>query len=107
MELRLVLEHAQHRLAARLAQVEARIAAGDEGAWPEYRELAVAIATVATQVVPGVRGELLTTKQLAERLQVAPKTILRRAKRGELAGVVRFGARGRGALRFDSRGAAR
>ena len=54
------------------------------------------------QTAPGAGGELLTTAQMAARLQIAPKTLLRRAKKGQLE-PIRLGQRGRGALRWAAR----
>jgi hypothetical protein len=68
-----------------------------------YAEVASALAVVAPAAMPGSRGELLTTAQLAEKLQLSTKTVLRRARKGDLGELlrpVRLAARGRGAVRW-------
>lgn len=98
----LALARAERRLVERLEQLETKLTAGDETVWTEYAHLAAALAALAPATAPGAGGELLTTRQLAERLQVHPKTVLRRAKAGQIE-PVRMGQRGRGALRWPAR----
>jgi hypothetical protein len=71
------------RLAGRLETLEVRVD-GDVGGdvWREYAELAVALATVMAQIEPGARGELITTAQMAERLGIKPKTLLKHKAAG-------------------------
>ena len=45
-------------------------------------------------------GELLSTKDLADRLGVTPKTLLRRRAKGELKPALELGERGRAAFRW-------
>jgi hypothetical protein len=68
-----------------LAEIEARLDGGDAGAWDAYVATLTALLRVLEQGTPGARGELLTTAQMAERLGIAPKTLLKHAA----AGVVR------------------
>jgi hypothetical protein len=98
---RLALTRAQLRLTERLEQLEPLLAAGDEAAWGSYCEAAKALAALAPQTEPGAGGRLMTTADLAERLSVSTKTILRRAKKGQLQ-PVRLGKRGPGALRWPA-----
>lgn len=79
-----VIARSARQLAARLEELERRIVGGDETAWAEFRDTAVALAQVSAQTAPGQAGELLTTAQMAARLNLAPKTLLKRARRGEL-----------------------
>jgi helix-turn-helix protein len=92
------LEHAARRLCERLAMLEARLT--DDAAWDEYRETAAALAAILPTLAPERRGWLLTTAELAERLGVSPKTVLRRKASGELKPAVVMGRRGRAALRW-------
>jgi hypothetical protein len=71
-------------LSSRLEQLEIRVQGGDEAAWIEYGATAAALAQVFAHVAPGRRGELLTTEQMAERLNLSPKTLLKRKARGEI-----------------------
>lgn len=101
----LVLLRAQAKLVERVEQLGARLDAGED-VWAHYVQAALALAALAPATTPEARGILLTTEQLAERMQVSPKTVLRRAKRGELK-PVRHGERGRGALRWPAAEAGR
>lgn len=99
----LALIRAERRLVERLEQLEARLDGGDPEAWREYAGMATALAAIAPQLTPEATGGLLTTRELAERLHVHPKTILRRRKRGELQPAAVLGHRGRAALRWAAR----
>lgn len=100
--LHLALGRAERRLIERLEQLEAKLAAGDESAWGAYCEATTALAALATATVPGASGELISTRAMAERMGVAPKTLLRRAKAGQIE-PVRLGKRGRAAYRWAVR----
>ncbi len=66
------------------ASHEERVAAGDESAWPAFLATIETAAVLERQLAPGAHGELLTTRQMAERLGVKPKTLLRHKRKGEL-----------------------
>jgi hypothetical protein len=51
----------------------------------------VALVTVSTHLAPGSRGELLTTQEMAKKLHLAPKTLLKRARRGEVRPALKRG----------------
>ena len=76
------LVRAAELLSARLDALENRLEADDLAAWSAYCEAARALAAVAHHLEPGARGELLSTRQMAERLGVAPKTLLRHVAGG-------------------------
>jgi len=86
----LALQRAESRLAARLEQLEP-VLTDDAGAWQEYRETAVALATLATSAAQ--RGDLLSTSELASRLGVSPRTVRRRKKSGDLTPALQLGKR--------------
>jgi hypothetical protein len=98
---RLALERAQLRLIGRLDQLDARLGVGED-VWHAYAEAAVALAAIVPTLAPGASGEFLTTRQLAARMQISEKTLRRKAKAGLLE-PVRFGKRGRAALRWAAR----
>jgi hypothetical protein len=98
--LALQLERAARRLGDRLAELEDRLQQGDTDAWTPYLDTAQALATVLPAIAPGARGELLTTEQMAARLNIAPKTLLRRRARGQVKPALQLGQRGRAALRW-------
>ena len=97
--LTLVLSRAERRLIDRLEQLESQLDAG-ENVWTEYLATITALATLPAR---GDRvGELLTTKELAARLSVSPKTLLRRKKANQIAPALQLGKRGRAALRWKA-----
>jgi hypothetical protein len=98
--LALQLERAARRLGDRLAQLEERLQQDDADAWTPYLDTAQALAAVLPAIAPGSRGELLTTAEMAARLNIAPKTLLRRRKQGQVRAAVELGQRGRAALRW-------
>jgi hypothetical protein len=53
-------------------------------------------------VTPGASGELLTTKELAERIGVSPRMLLKRRKAGQATPALVLGKRGRAAIRWSS-----
>jgi hypothetical protein len=95
------LQRAALRLSERLEELEPELATGGDAAWTEYRATVNTLAAITTVTTAEAHGAMLTTKQLANSLQVSPKTVLRRAKRGEL-NPLRLGQRGRAALRFTA-----
>jgi len=96
----LALQRAQIHLLQRLQDLEPLLARNQVDVWGEYREVALAVATLAAHLAPGAHGELLTTQQMAARLGIAPKTLLRRRARGQVKAPVQLGRRGRAALRW-------
>lgn len=101
ISVQVALLQAQGRLIERLERLAPRVAADEEGCWSAYCEAASALAAIAPVIAPGAGGQMLTTEQLAERLQISPKTLLRRAKKGQVQ-PLRLAARGRGALRWPA-----
>jgi len=85
-------------LEARLVELEARVRAGED-IWGEYVATLHAVLTITARTTPGANGELLTTREMAARVGLSPKTLLRRKKAG-LVKPVQLGQRGRGAIRW-------
>lgn len=77
-------------LVARLDALEGRLAEGDD-AWPAYCDTVRALAAVVEQSAPGAGGELLTTREMAERLGIAPKTLLKHTAKGKARPAIRSG----------------
>lgn len=98
------LHRAALNLRRRLEKLELRIRAGDEQAWPEYRETALAVVSLEKELREALPPGL-TTKQMAELVGVTPRTLLRlrdlRPHTGAPAGEA--GARGRGSRRTGRR----
>src|SRR5687767_13296585 len=89
--LRVALVRAGRLVETRLASLEERLAGGDETAWPAYLVTIEAAAKLEAQLVPGAHGEMVTTRAMAERLGIKPKTLLRRKARGQIAPAMQAG----------------
>jgi len=87
------LVRAANLLSARLAQLAARIDDGDETAWPDYLATTAALAQLAPATAPGANGALLTTRELAEAMNVSPRQVRRLKRAGKIAPVAQLGAR--------------
>jgi hypothetical protein len=92
------LTQAEVLLTERLKKLVPRLDAGDETAWVSYCSAATALAAITRETEPGAGGRLMTTKELAETLDVTPKTIFRRAKKDGALQPVRRVGRGRRAV---------
>jgi hypothetical protein len=87
-------------LAVRFDALEARIASDDETAWPDFLDLVKTLAALFPHVSPGAHGSLLTTRDMAAKLGISPKTLLKRKRSGEIRPAVQMAARGRAAIRW-------
>lgn len=85
-----VLERSARLLAGRLLALESKLET-DEAAWREYRDIAGTLALIAPHVTPGRRGDLLTTAQMAARLALSPKTLLKHKAAGAIRPAVQRG----------------
>jgi hypothetical protein len=86
-----LLDRARALLTARVSELETRVRQGDETAWPAYLAAVSALSALVTDAAPGRHGELLSTRQMAERLGIAPKTLLRRKARGDVRPAMQAG----------------
>jgi hypothetical protein len=87
-------------LQGRLTALEERLQGGDEMAWGEFVSVVTAYAAVAAQLLPERYGELLSTRAMAEKLNVSPRTLLKRKSKGAVTPAVQLGKRGRAAIRW-------
>lgn len=87
----LALRRAEARLADRLAELERQLDAGDVEAWREYRETAGALAAIVPATAPGSGGRLLTSRELAEALNLSSRTVRRYKKSGKLEPALQIG----------------
>jgi hypothetical protein len=85
------LVRASRLVEARLASLEERLAAGDEGAWADYLVTLEAAAKLDQQLQPGAHGEMVSTRAMAERLGITPKTLLRHKARGKVTPAMQAG----------------
>lgn len=83
----LLLTRGVQLVMTRVAELEERVRGGDETAWPAYLR---ALQTLVALDRPE-RGAMLSTRDMAERLGVTPKSLLRRAARGEIVPALRAG----------------
>ena len=84
------LQRAIAHLVERLEVLEAKLQAG-EPLWEEYRSTVATLVAALGQVSPGSNGELLSTREMAARLGVTPKTLLKRKAKGSITPAVRAG----------------
>jgi excisionase family DNA binding protein len=95
-----ILERAAARLAGRVSHLEALLDSGDDSAWHSYIAAVEALVGVLGQLAPGAGGKMLTTAQMADRLGVAKKTLLRWHSAGRIRPARKMGERGQAALRW-------
>lgn len=96
----LALTSARRRLEDRVEQLEKRLD-GDNAAWAEYLDAIRTLAALVRASGASAPGEpLLTTRQLAERLQVSEKTVRKLKRQGRLTPVQQFAKRGPAANRW-------
>jgi len=85
------LERSARIIIARIAELEAHLQDGIEAPWGPYFEAVKALAAVIPNLAPERRGALLTTAEMAERLSLSPKTLLKRKARGEIRPTIQRG----------------
>ena len=103
LEISVALRHATTVVLDRLEALQKRVLSGDEDAWSPFLDAARTLATLADVTTPGRHGELLTTKQMAEKLGITTSTLLKRMKRKDdrkVTPALRLGTRGRAAIRW-------
>ena len=94
----LALVRAVNRLVEKIEKLEPHL--DDPESWNEYMNMVTNLAMIASQIRPEMTGELLTTAQMAARLGIAPKTLLRQKASGKVTPAMILGQRGRAALRW-------
>ena len=77
---RAALVRAANRLVVRLADLETRLDAGDD-VWSAYAATVEHLVRLDQHLAS---VGLLTTQEMADRLAIAPKTLLRRKKKGQI-----------------------
>ncbi len=81
---RLALLKAEPLLLERVQQLQDRVHARDESAWPEYVQILHLLVDLQSAVAPERVGAMLTTEEMAARFGISAKTLLKRKSRGEL-----------------------
>ena len=87
---RLRLDRAARWLGQRLDALEKRITEGEEAAWEPYQEALRTLVALLPHLGPE-RGAMLTTAEMAARLGIAPKTLLKHKARGKIQPAVAHG----------------
>jgi hypothetical protein len=77
-----VLQRSAGVLAARLATLEGELGNGDESRWADYIATVHALAAIVPNLAPERGGALLTTGEMAARLGISAKTLLRQKSAG-------------------------
>lgn len=95
-----ILPRAARLLEGRLGILADRVGSGDESSWGDLLATLTTYTQVLAQLAPGAHGGLLSTKEMAERLNIAPKTLLRRKAKGQVRPALQLGKRGRAAIRW-------
>jgi len=99
----LALVRLSNHIVERLEKLEPQLDGGDPEVWREYLHLGTVLAAIAPQTVPGVDGGLLSTSEMASRLGVSSKTLLRQKASGKITPAKILGQRGRAAFRWAAR----
>jgi len=90
----LALADAERRLVARCQVLTQQLDAGED-VWAAY----TAAVRALNALVPAERRPLETTREMATRLNVSPRTVRKLGRAGKLE-AVRLGKRGTGAIRW-------
>jgi len=87
---RVALQQGEKLLLERAEQLRPRLQT-EPGLWGEYCEVLKSLAAIAPATAPEASGALLTTAELAGRLGLTPKTILKHKKAGRIRPAVSRG----------------
>jgi hypothetical protein len=79
-----LFERCARRLSSRVDALETRLASGDEAVWPQYVDTVQTLVLVLSNLSPERRGAYLTTAEMAERLSLSPKTLLKHKAHGKI-----------------------
>jgi hypothetical protein len=88
---RSALKRAATLLLQRMEVLEDSLQADHDSVWPAYCDVVRSLTAALNHVLPGAQGELLTTREMAARLNLTPKTLLRHCARGRVRPAVKSG----------------
>jgi hypothetical protein len=97
----LALVRAAARFVEKIEKLEPEL--DNPEAWREYCQTVAVLAAIVREIRPESTGELLTTAQMAGRLGIAPKTLLRHKASGKITPAKVLGKRGKAAFRWAAR----
>jgi hypothetical protein len=86
-----VFARCARRLAARVEVLEARLRDGDDTAWSEYVEAVKVFVLAVSNLTSERQGAYLTTAQMAARLNLSAKTLLKHKASGKIRPAVQHG----------------
>jgi len=88
----LALDRAARLLVERLDQLETRVREGDGAAWSDYLAIVEALAAVSpVLLIPERRGAFLTTAEMADRVGITSKTLLKHKAKGRVRPAIQHG----------------
>ncbi len=88
---RVALGKVEALLARRLEELHARAQAGEAGAMSELCDVARTLAALQSATAPELTGAMLSTAEMAQRLGISSKTLLRHASEGRVKPALRRG----------------
>ena len=87
----LVFARCARRLATRVEALDARLRDGDDTAWSDYVEAVKVLMLAISNLTSERQGAYLTTAQMAARLNLSPKTLLKHKASGKIRPTVQQG----------------
>ena len=78
------LQKSEPLLVKRLSQLTERLQAGEEAVWGEFLSVVQALVALSECTAPEKRGSMLTTAEMASRLNMSVKTLLRTKAQGKI-----------------------
>jgi hypothetical protein len=99
----LALLKASDHIVVWLSKLEPQLDDGDPEIRREYVALVATLAAITPQIQPEATGALLSTKDMAARLGIKPKTLLRQKALGKITPTQILGKRGTAAFRWAAR----
>lgn len=90
LHVRVELQHGEKLLVKRAGELRARLEA-EPALWPDYMDAVRTLAAIAPAVAPEASGRLLRTEEMAERLGMSAKTLLRHKTSGKITPAVSRG----------------
>ncbi len=88
---RVALQKSEPLLVKRLGQLTERLQAGEEAVWGEFVGVVQALVALSDCTAPEKRGSPLKTKEMADKLGVSVKTLLRHKRDGKITPAVEQG----------------
>jgi hypothetical protein len=88
---RVALQKSEGALVRLVEDLRGRVEAGDLTAGPVLCQAVLALSEIQRATAPEASGRLLTTAELADKIGVSPKTLLKRKAKGEIRPLLQKG----------------